>query len=742
MEINRGRVVKMTGTYQWKPAVSWPGTVDPYTRWLVDTAPNCLDVERFTQCRNNHWFLILLKSSEKNAPCDSDSGSLRQFDNDNIIWEPEGSEFAYLLSRNSFGNLAKDLNKPVGAKKSKRDAKSAGASSKLTSDEIYAQLAPLDDAMIPIDVAEPTVGDMDALGVDPEKAVILGIIDDGINIAHERFIDPKGNPRIDFAWIQDGVLNEESPIPPTILFGKEISADQIRDARAHSDTEEKTLRALGLVNPSRTEATTLSKAFSHGTFVLDVLAGYSTDQKHYRGPGTGRPEPSTENDENCAKDRRIVAVQLNRRVTEESSGALYALFAILGLQYIVDRARRIAKELRKPKGRKIPLIVNFSYGLSGGPHNGDHIFERFVEEMIANLDKDPDLGPLLVPMPVGNRYLLKGHAHVEATQACERELKLNWTTQPQDKSPNYLEVWIPKANEPKKKRAGAKQSVTLSLKPPFGDRDAVLEETFDVGTLTGKEDKDLHDASGNIVARVSFDVLDASNAPTKMRSTAKDKYYPKLRMLIALAPTRSVSDDTASIPPGTWDVSVKCYLESGEFIEAWIQRDDSPPFFGRPGRQSYLEDLSWTLDDQRRDELNEYVDEHDENAGLSRYGTINGLATSNGMIRVSGHRLSDGSRAVYSGEPHDGMLDTEISAICDRSRVVSGLVGTGGRSGSGQIMNGTSVSAPAVGRDIADYLSKNDHSTSKEAKEAYLKTVCSSTTGEGIPRISRASRKA
>jgi|GEM_PF-4238578 len=711
----------MSGTYQWQPAVNWPITVDPYTRWLVDTAPNCLDVERFTDCRDNHWFLILLKKPDKKSKGSADRQNLSQVDKSNIIWEPDGSAFSYLLSRSSFDNVSGTLKAPA-----QKDTK-----------EIYAQLAPLDDAMVPCDLAEPSVGDLQSIGIDPDKAVICGVIDDGINVAHERFVDDEGNPRVDFAWLQDGRLDAESSNPSTVLFGREISAAQIKEARAHSDTEEKTLRTLGLVDPARSEATTLSKAFSHGTFVLDTLAGYPGDHTVKRIAGTGIAEMSNGDVEVHAKDRRIVAVQLNRRVTVESSGALYALFAILGLQYIVDRARRVAKEIRKPKGKRIPLVVNFSYGLAGGPHNGDHIFERFVEEMISKLDKDPDLGPLLVPMPVGNRYLLKGHAHVEAEQAGEHELKLNWITQPQDKSPNYLEVWIPKPEKPKKKGAQAEQKVTLALKPPFGDEDAVLKETFDVGTLTGQEDRELRDLDGNIVARVTFDVLDASNADPKSRSSDRKKYYPKLRILMALAPTRPIADDTASIPPGTWEVSVKAQLASGEFIEGWIQRDDSPPFFWREGRQSYLEDQGWTLEQQHRDELTEFIEEHDANAGIARYGTLNGLATSESMIRVSGHRLSDGLRAIYSGEPHEGMVDSDASAICDRSRVVSGLVGTGGRSGSSQIMNGTSASAPIVGRSIADFLSANGFSTSKKAKEAFLKQFGSLQSSADVPSIAR-----
>ncbi|GAA0774588.1 hypothetical protein E1180_14125 [Roseibium denhamense] len=735
----------MSGPYAWKPAKAWPHTVDPYTRWLIDTAPNCLDAGQMENCADNHWFLVLLKEPEKKAGRKQGGYGLNRIDAHNLVWKPEGSEYAFLLTCKDFGGMAGELcqsgpetaaathpSEPT-AKDSSDHAKvdaQADAPTGRMADEVYAQLAPLDDAMIPEELYEPQLDDMSSLGINPAKAVIVGIIDDGINIAHEHFIDADGNPRVDCAWIQDGRLSPDGRRASSVLFGQELTASQIKGVLAQFDSEEKTLRALGLVDPTRSEPTTLSKAFSHGTFVLDALAGYSHSPFGHDGPlleEQGRPAGRQTAD---AKDRRIVSVQLNRRVTGESSGALYTLFAILGLEYIVDRSRRIAKQLRKPGGKKIPLVMNFSYGLSGGPHNGDHLFERFVQKTVETLDKDPDLGPLLVPMPVGNRFLLKGHAHVAAEKAGDHTLNLNWITQPQDPSPNYLEIWLPKPAGAQKKRGKAKQPVTLTLTPPFGDKEAVFSETVDIASLNGTENRDLHDSSGTIVGRLTFDCLDAANAPSGPASGPLPNSYPKLRILIALAPTRPVADETASIPPGSWNVSVTAKLSKGEFLEAWIQRDDSPPFFRRQGRQSYLEHQSWTVEGQRQDELNEHVQPLPEEAGLSKYGTINGLATSSAMIRVSGYRLKDGSRAVYAGAPHAGMPGEDVSAASDRSRVFAGLVGTGGRSGSTQIMNGTSVSAPIVGRSLADFLAENRFQTAEEARKAYLTAL-----GPGSPIV-------
>lgn len=702
----------MANQFEWKtPDRVFPVEVDPYSTWLLDTAENSLVLESLPRAQNDPWFLVFLGNSGETA----NAGSITEFGDNGVIWKPKGSDFAFMLKRQAIGEFRSSLSSPGLVEEFRNFGMSETSAMYVSGDatedeshvELYAQIAPLDDAMVPKKyLPDTTENEQTNPGIDTEKSVIIGIIDDGINIAHERFIDPAGEPRIDYTWLQDGRADSPSPV----LFGREFTAAHIKAARQKNDTEEGTLRDLGLVDPAKAEPTTLSKSFSHGTFVLDSLAGYPSDPTKYSDRNPCLPD---ENDGTDPKDRRIIAVQLHRRVTQESSGALYTLFAMLGLQYIVDRARKLAKEIRgqnEPK-RKIPLVVNFSYGLAGGPHNGDHLFERFVDQLVARLDADEELGPLIVPMPTGNRHLLKGHAHKVADKSGNICLDMQWITQPQDKSPNYLEIWLPKSSNP----------VSLKLKPPFGSDEYILEHTFDTGDTTSLQGKELRDANENVVARVTLDTLDAKNSDETKREIGGPAQYAKARILVALAPTYPVEDEAAHIPPGLWSVSVKTKVSKGQYIEAWIQRDDSPPLFQRPGRQSYLENGSWSNEWQRTDELSEHLLPLKEIAALSRYGAINGLATGHSMLRVSGVRHYENYLpAIYSGASHDGMRAVQVAAPCDRSRVFKGLVGAGGRSGSTQIMNGTSVAAPIIGRSIADYLSKNPHPDAQTAINAFL----------------------
>lgn len=686
----------MSNSYTWEPSPDSPEKLDPYSKWLQQT-----ESARFERASSSDapWFLALKMKSGKDAkkakvPGATAPGSLVS------VWEPEGSDYVFELTRQPHTANGKQKN----------------------ISELYVQLAPLDDDSVAGGtVLDPSTGDAGGPAIDAATAVIVGLIDDGINIAHEHFVDPSGHPRIDYAWLQDGKTDSSS----AVLFGREFTASDIKAARAGSKTEEGTLRALGLVAPAKEEPTTLSKSFSHGTFVLDCLAGYPSS---HQLPGISDPGEAVN-----PADRRIVSVQLHRRVTEESSGALYPMFAIAGLQYIVDRARRVAKETRKGKGRKIPLVVNFSYGISGGPHNGEHLFEQYVDQLVTSLQADKDLGPLIMPMPTGNRHLLEGHAHVEADKTDKLNLDLSWIIQPQDRTPNYLEIWVPKPAKANGKN-GPSHRVAVSLKPPFGGNAYAFSETFNLANFKNGDGQDLQDDQGNVVARVTLDALDADNTDEITQKKADTGQYAKIRILIALAPTYPARDGTAHIPPGHWSVSVSTKVKAGQFIEAWVQRDDSPPQFRRHGRQSYLENRTDPKGGRTKEELTEFLLPLGSDAGLSRYGAINGLATGQNMLRVSGVRHHDNNLpALYSGATHKGMRSIEVAAPSDRSLVFRGVVGTGGRSGSTQIMNGTSVAAPIVGRALADFLSQHTFTDAESAMEKFVQNMTQSANTSRQP---------
>lgn len=725
----------------WKRWENKHEKLDPYSRWLLVSGKNSFDFSRLFGDQEIEWFLYFLRGKKKKSKFKVGGTGTKADDLREVIWAPD-ENYAFALRQKHFEDVQESpfLSFGAGAPERSDLPKGGSASAGTLSEseplifsqleEAYIQFAPMDKEMVPREfVSVPPPADIDGICVDQKNAVIVGVIDDGINVAHERFLDPHQRSRVDFFWHQDGLAEQKSHV----MFGREFSGTQVTEFVRKFGTEEDVLRALGLVDPAKADASTLSKSFSHGTFVLDRLAGYSSDERRYAPSSDGQSRRPNENEGTRPEDRRIVAVQLHRRITEESSGALYTLFAMLALEYIVDRARVLARAIRNRPGgekppRKIPLVVNFSYGVAGGPHNGDHLFERFVDQMISRLDEDQHLGPLIIPMPAGNRHLLKGHANRRAAKTEQVSLNLNWITQPRDKSPNYLEIWVPRppaAHSDHPENTPSANILEFALKAQFAGTEFELKYNFDLSKSGQNQSWALIKVGDTepveILAQVTLDTLDADNVDESKRDKTEPAQFAKSRILIALAPTEPVSDGKAHLPAGVWSIKVKTQIEAGKYIEAWVQRDDSPPLFRRPGRQSYLELRDWSPEWQRLDELTEYVNPIPPDAGLSRYGAISGLATAQNMLRVSGTRLFDDNLpALYSGAIHEGMRPVQAAAPADRSRVFRGLIGTGGRSGSTQVMNGTSVAAPIVGRMVADFLVKYTPTDAEDAVKNFL----------------------
>ena len=184
---------------------------------------------------------------------------------------------------------------------------------------------------------------------DPAKLVVVGVIDDAINLGHARFRRGATGSRVDYGWVQDskapaGAGNGTDFVP----FGRELTRAEIEAAQTatQGQGDDVLLRELGLVDFSKTGHNTLARRASHGTHVMDLATGAAADRADI--------------------NRRIVTVQIPALATLDTSGALLALFAVSGLRFILARARAMSRALAMP----VPAVVNFSYGLAGGPHDG------------------------------------------------------------------------------------------------------------------------------------------------------------------------------------------------------------------------------------------------------------------------------------------------------------------------------------------------------------------------------------
>ena len=376
--------------------------------------------------------------------------------------------------------------------------------------------------------------------------VVMGIIDDGIAFAHERFRRADGTTRIANWWMQDGVWDSVGNGPP-IPHGRQRDGAQINQLLAackHDGVvdEDEVYARVGLVDYRRAGHKSVAWRAAHGTHVMDLACGYD--------PADDRT------------DRPIVAVQLPTRLTATTSGTgdgglLSPIFTLplakanqvfLAILYILACADSIESGA--------PVVINLSYGLIAGPHDGKLPLEAAVDTLIAALKA---VGwNVEVVLPAGNNYLSRCHAFVAFPPQTQVK-SLTWRIQPDDKTPSFLEVRLPSSPSPS---LGSRLAVTLT--PPGGPESPPVEEQLGDMWIW-------QDSAGREIARVAY--------------TFKLQPAPHSWFLISVSPTASldpygaVSSALANAtlaPAGAW--TVKLYnrqLSQAQPVHVWIQRDNS-----------------------------------------------------------------------------------------------------------------------------------------------------------------------
>ncbi|MEP1538814.1 MAG: hypothetical protein ABJQ34_20830 [Paracoccaceae bacterium] len=492
----------------------------------------------------------------------------------------------------------------------------------------------------------------------PVPTAIIGIIDHGINIFHHRFRRGANDSRVAFAWMQGAKRLEEG----RIRFGREWIQAEIEAAQTAAGNDEDTLlRQIG-VDFSQPGYRPLGYRTSHGTHVLDLAAGMDPSDD------TGAQFP-------------IIAVTLPPEVTRETSGSMLAVPFALGLEYIADRARRIMEF----HGVSVPVYVNFSFGLSGGPRAGLHRLEQTMAKVAADHAASQHGSTFTVVTAAGNNNLSRGHA--QAPEGADR-IDLRWQLQPADPSANFLEIRValPDLSE------DASPTFSLSLKPPGGT--ALLLPDLSVG-------------SGRDLAPVQF--LQRNGADIGKVSVWRN---PEGIIVVTLAidATDPGSDTRVVAPAGEWQIALQSTLMVPARMDAWILRDDVPGGFRDAGRQSYFVDEAYADRDERG-----FVQAEDipgDGAQLRRSGSLNALATGargadieapqDTICWVVGGYTQPMQAAPYSATPlNSGGERVDLSARSDCSLVRQGVKAAGTRSGTRIAINGTSVAAPQVLRHFA-----------------------------------------
>jgi hypothetical protein len=536
-------------------------------------------------------------------------------------------------------------------------------------------------------------------GGPPE--VVSAVIDDGIAFAHERFLSSDGTTRIEYLWDQ---------LTPSLLwgywgYGRELTKHdpvsgidrRMRDAQRGPRVDEDQLYRLSQ-HLDFTEAghKPLARRLAHGTHVMDLAVNAGN-----------RPKPAT---------RPIIAVQLPTATTADTSGATLGPQIYNGLGYIIEKADAIAAAA---KTGQLPVVVNVSYGLIAGPHDGSSLLEVAMDELLDScnpVDKKgkPLAPPFRVVLPAGNSHLSRCHAGFEVKAGESREL--HWRVLPDDWSESYMEIWLPDK--------AAKLSITLTAP------DGSVTGNFSEGVVQ------VYEVGGVVVARAVYHAAGEAGRRAMLWFGVGRTAWPDGGVPLA--------------PAGLWRIRIENLgKQDVSDIHAWIQRDDTPVGYPRRSRQSYFDDPEHA----RYDDGGRAIESDDhpltQRSYVKRACTLNAIATGQHPIVVGALRRSDWAPAAYSssgpvlrppgrGQPNpDG---PEALSISDDTPSHWGVLAAGARSGSSLPLQGTSVAAPQIARWVAEELAQGRAGDRKSVAQYTGKIVAPPDYTESNPPAGAAAK--
>ena len=503
--------------------------------------------------------------------------------------------------------------------------------------------------------------------------VAIGIIDDGVAFGNARFRWKNGHKemtRIQSVWLQEMAKTEKDG---EVAIGAVYTGSAIDTLLNQYGSEAALYRKMDLTDHRRAGHKPLAFRRSHGTFCLDIAAG-------------GAPETASINVNPLRSPRQeptvpIFAVQLPTDAVADVSGATVGSYVLQGVRHIMQEADAYRSD--------IPLILNFSYGVLAGPKDGSHPLEMALADMIEARE-----GETTIVMSAGNSRLLRANARM--TLANNGGDTLDWLIQPDDKTPNFVEIWIDGAEA-----ADQAGRISLTLTPPGG---------LGAGTLVLDADKPaLLFHNGRIIAMMTAQRGLGANGT-------------RIRAFLAIGPSAARHYGRGGRAPcGRWSIGLA--NASGGDIDArlYIQRDGTPAGYPHKGRASRFDHK----DAYRRSPETGNFSFPGPDCPIQRTDTISAIATGAGTIVVGALRTTEDGNEVEpshyaSRGPCTTGKDIDYWAIADLV-AGGGMIASGTYSGSATIMNGTSVAAPQVVRLLAakalgDTASKAPDGTNDVAK--------------------------
>lgn len=503
-----------------------------------------------------------------------------------------------------------------------------------------------------------------AWGTPPEA--IVAIIDDGIALGHGRFRDDAGRSRIDTAWVMDGVASGDHGHGYGRVLDQADLDGFIVDATGPGGFSDARFMALsGLVDHGRDLEETVAHAVAHGTGVLDLFAGHAAGDRNW---AVTPPVPMARD---AAARAPIIAVQFPSAQARDTSGAGLRPFVRDALTFVMAEVARMSG------GGSPPVVINLSYGLFAGPHDGTHPIEQDIERILGAHDN------VHLVLPAGNGALVQSHGRV-TDLAPGAETVLNWRVLPDDQTPSFVEIWA---------RDDSGAGLEVLVEGPDGDAS---------GWVGAGQPRQVLAAGGHVLGEV-----------TRSHFPSIGQGYG---LLVALAPSLDHDMPGRVVDHGVWTVRVRNAGSDPVSCDAWVQRDVGAYGRLRRGRQSFLEDAAYV----RFDEIGDLRDRDTGPSPVQREGTVSAMATGSlpdapgplpeqlplPRLHVIGAWQGDahGRPSMYTARTLDGARAPAMAAVADTSRIHRGVLTAGTGSATRVALNGTSVAAPQYARALLNAL--------------------------------------
>ncbi len=518
---------------------------------------------------------------------------------------------------------------------------------------------------------------------------VIAFIDDGCAFAHIHFLqdDPAQPgtplPRVKRLWD----MNERSlSSPHAAPLAYQLGETNGENGRDFTDVDLKALLVkhthMGRIDEdalyaefaegTQLKINRLFKPVAHGTHVMDLACGpymlEDTMCTRFNGPAKN---PTWIRAEDAASTAPIIFVQLPMSTVQETTlrGTMQQ-DVIKALDYIIGECAPDAE-----------IVINLSWGTLAGPHTGTNLLEREIDRLVVLLG-----ARLKVVIPAGNGYQSRTHANFQLQPG--QSIQLDWRVEPDDATESYLELWM---------EQGAK--LQLDITTPAGR------------TLRSVREGDVEFLDYQTKLNTATDpILGVCYSPT-----LQGLLGPGSGLVLALAPTASLTGARATAQHGIWKVNVTNVGMTTTVVDGYIERDDDAAGTRRGARQTYFDDAKY-----KRFDLKDttglalpIAPTDPEDTYVRREGVFNSLATGRHSIVVGGLRESDRAYAEYS--PNDDYSlrpqrpgtpvarNVQLSyVVTEESRTLHGVRAAGTRSGATARLSGTSMAAPQIVRDIVN----------------------------------------